>query len=448
MAHASSLELAEIRRDALVARLHERNSRVRSFPMSYQQLGIWFIEQLHPGTPAYHVPLAIEVADAREPDLVQRALDALVSHHAALRTTFGTDELTFEPVQRVHARMSVPMRHSELRTHPDPGAALRQVSHQHATMPFDLEAGPLIRAHLLDLPGQRQRLLITLHHLIADGWSLHLLLRDLEATCAALARHQVPSLSRPLRAYHDWASWQRARATNGWQRHLDYYRKALRGSAAWPALPADMPRPASPTLRAGRHEWTVPRHVLAGLHARARQSRTTLYSVLVACLAIVLHRHSGQEKVVIGTPMANRGAPVLQEIVGYFVNIGVIPVTVTADDTTASLTPQVHGLMLSALSFQDLPFERLVEAIAPSRTRSAHPLFQVMLALQNTPDAWETERLHQPTGAAKFDLTFDAVESPLGLRMDCVYAAELFNHATVIQLCDELMHELSMVAMG
>jgi non-ribosomal peptide synthetase component F len=335
------------------------------------------------------------------------------------------------------------MRHSDLRAAGDPEARLRQLGHAHATTPFDIENGPLIRVRLVELPARRQRLLITLHHLIADGWSLHLLMRDLDAACAALARHQAPALRQPARAYHDWAAWQRASAAQGWARHLDYYRGLLRGSPGWPALPTDWPRPAAPTLEAGRHDWTIPAGVLAGLHARARRDGTTLYSVLVAALAMVLRRYCGQEKVVIGTPMANRAHPVLQEVVGYFVNTGVIPVTVRPGDTAASLIPQVHQIMLNVLSFQDLPFERLVEAIAPNRTRATSPLFQVMLALQNTPDAWQAERLHQPTGAAKFDLTFNAVEAPGGLRMDCVYAAELFARATVASLCHDLTRELT-----
>jgi Condensation domain len=443
MIGASGLEAVDVRRDRLMAQLRERNAHCRAFPMSFQQRGIWFIEQLHPGTAAYHVPLALEFPEPRDPDTVQRAVNAVVAHHPALRTTFGVDGLTFEPIQRVHTRIDVPLHRSDLSALPEPQARVRQLSRRHATTPFDLEDGPLIRAHLLELPGRRQRLLVTLHHLIADGWSLHLLMRDLEAAHDALSRRQAPPLRRPPRDYHDWSVWQRDRAAGSWQPHLDFYGDVLRGSPSRLELPADRPRPAAPTLAAGRHELTIPGCVLADLHARARRAGTTLYAVLLAALAVILHRRTGQDQVVIGTPMANRAHPAMQEVVGYFVNIGVIPVTVTADDTVTSLLRQVHQLMLSALSFQDLPFERLVEALAPERSRAVHPIFQVMLALQNTPDAWETERQQEPTGAAKFDLTFNAVEAPGGLRLDCVYAAELFDPATVVGLCDEFTRVLA-----
>lgn len=443
MIGASGLESVDVKRERLALQLRERNSRFRAFPMSFQQRGIWFIEQLHPGTSAYHVPLALEFPQPRAPHTVQRAIDAVVAHHPALRTTFGMDESTFEPIQRVHARIGVSLDHTDLSMLPDPQPRLRELSHWHASVPFDLEDGPLIRAHLMTLPGQSQRLLLTLHHLIADGWSLHLLIRDLEAAYEAQSRQREPPLRRPPRDYHDWSAWQRERAEEGWQSHLCYYRRVLGGSLSWPTMPTDRPRPAAPTFQAGRHEWIIPASVLAGLHARARSGGTTLYAVLLSALAAVLHRRTGQDKVVIGTPMANRAHPALQEVIGYFVNIGVIPVTVTEGDTVSSLLPQVHRLMLSALSFQDLPFERVVEALAPERRRAAHPIFQVMLALQNTPDAWETERLHEPTGAAKFDLTFNAVEAPDGLRLDCVYAAELFEPHSVVGLCDEFTRALA-----
>jgi hypothetical protein len=443
MIGASGLESVDVKRERLAIQLRRRNSHLRAFPMSFQQRGIWFMEQLLPGTAAYHVPLALDFPEPRDPQTVRRAIDSVVAHHPSLRTTFGMDESTFEPVQRVHARIGVPLQCGDLSALADPLPRMRELSRRHATTPFDLEGGPLMRANLLTLPKQSQRLLLTLHHLIADGWSLHLLIRDLEDAYEAQSRQREPQLRRAPRDYHDWSAWQHEHAGESWQPHLSYYREVLRDSSSWPALPTDRPRPAAPTLQAGRREWIIPGSVLAGLHARARRGGTTLYTVLLSALAAVVHRRTGQEKVVIGTPMANRTHPALHDVIGYFVNVGVIPVTVTADDTLSSLLPQVHRLMLSALSFQDLPFERLVEALAPERRRAAHPIFQVMLALQNTPDAWDTERLHEPTGAAKFDLTFNAVEAPEGLRIDCVYAAELFEPRSVARLCDEFTRALA-----
>jgi hypothetical protein len=442
LADASGLESLQARRERLAAQLRERNALFRAFPLSFQQRGIWFIEQFQPGTAAYHLPFALEFPERRDPQTVRRAIDALVAHHPALRTTFALDELTYEAIQRVHTRLCVPLRYSDLSALADPQDRLRELSRQHATEPFDLECGPLIRVHLLELPGASQRLLVTLHHLIGDGWSLHLVMRDLEACYEALSRRREPALRRPPRDYHDWSVWQREHAWEGWQPHLDYYREALRGASSGRGGPPDRPGPGAPTLQAGRHVWTVPGDVLAGLHAQARGGGTTLYVVLLSALALALHRTTGQGRVVIGTPMANRAHPVVADVIGNFVNIGVMPVTVTAADTVTSLLPQLHRLMISALSFQDLPFERLVEALAPDRRRAAHPVLQVTLALQNTPDAWETERLNEPTGAAKFDLSFNAVEAPGGLRVDCVYAAELFEPATVSRLCDEFTRRL------
>lgn len=448
MTGTSGLGPITARRARLATLLSERNALARAFPMSFQQRGIWFIEQFQPGTAAYHLPLTLDFAEPRDLETWQRAIDAVVAHHPALRTTFGFDETTIEPVQRVHPRMSVPLSHSDLSALPEPQSRLRELSREHTTTPFDLESGPLIRVHLVDLPGCRQRLLVTVHHLVGDGWSLHLLMRDLEGACEALAHGRAPALRRPPRDYHDWSVWQREYADEGWRSHLDYYRDILRGSPAWPGLPTDRPRPAAPTLAARRHEWTIPDRVLAGLQAQARGGGTTLYTVLLAALAITIYRRTAQPKVVIGTPMANRAHPALEEVIGNFVNMGVMPVTVSAADTLTSLLPQVHRLMVSAVSFQDLPFERLVDTLGPDRRRAGGPVLQVTLALQNTPDAWETERFNEPTGAAKFDLSLNAVQAPDGLRVDCVYATELFEPATAVSLCDELTRVLAAAAAG
>ncbi|MGC4804613.1 condensation domain-containing protein [Micromonospora sp. DT233] len=438
-----AFQLRDVRRERVSQLLRARNGRFRAFPMSLQQRGIWFIQQLLPHTTAYLVPLTLPLPQRYDPADVRRAFSAVVAHHPSLRTTFGFDGLTFEPVQRIHTTMAVPVPHSDLSALP-PGeadAAAAELGHRHATTPVDLERGPLIRVRLLDLPAGRQRLLITVHHLIADGWSLHLLIRDLRAALDAARCGRPPALPAAPCAYHDWAAWQRGRPDQDWQPHLAFYRDLLRGVPPTLTLPTDRPRPAEPTQAGGRHVWTVPPRTLSALHERARRGGTTLYCLLLAALAVVLSRHSGQDRVVIGTPMANRTHPDLQDVIGYFVTVGVVPITVTAPG--AALLGQVHRLMVDVLSHQEMPFSMLVEDLAPRRSLGAHPIFQVMLALQNTPDAWETEQLQQPTVEAKFDLTFNAVEAPDGLRIDCVYATEIFDPATVVRLCDEFTRELT-----
>ncbi|MDG4834268.1 condensation domain-containing protein [Solwaraspora sp. WMMD1047] len=438
-----AFELRDVRRERVSRLLRERNSRFRTFPMSLQQRGIWFIQQLLTHTTAYLVPLAVPLPQRHDPEHVRRAVALVVAHHSSLRTTIDIDGLTFEPVQRVHATIAVPVPHTDLSALPpdEAEAAAAELSRREATTPVDLERGPLIRTRLLDLPADRQRLLLTLHHLIADGWSLHLLIQDLLAALAAVRHGRSPMLRRAPCSYHDWAAWQRARSADDWQPHLRFYRDLLRGAPPVLTLPTDRPRPATPTQAGDRHVWTLPPGTLSALHERARASGTTLYCVLLAALAVVLSRHSGQDRVVIGTPMANRTHPALQDVIGYFVTVGVLPVTVTAP--RAALLNQVHRQLVDVLAHQELPFSMLVEELAPPRSLSVHPIFQVMLALQNTPDAWQTEQLQQPVSEAKFDLTFNAVETPDGLRVDCVYATDLFDHATVVRLCDEFTRELT-----
>ncbi len=437
-------EPVDVRRARLAELLRERNSHRRQFPMSFQQQGLWFVEQLYPGSAAYHVPLALRYAPARDPATLRSALSAVVAHHPVLRTTFGVDPIEHTPAQYVHRELPPAWSSGAV----PPEIELAGLIGARVVVPFDLEQGPLLRAHLFERSDGDQTLLITLHHLVADGWSLHLLIRDLDLAYAALAAGQEVKLERPGCDYHDWAAWQHRVGATRWSEHLAFYRRQLDPAPPCLALPTDRPRPAAPTHRAGRHTWTVPTRTLAGLHAVARAGGTTLYVVLLSALAVVLHRWSGQRHIVIGTPTANRAHPALHGVIGYFVNTAVVPIEVGPDDSAAALMSRVHALVLSVLSYQDLPFERLVEALAPARTLAVHPVFQVMFALQNTPQAWATEQHQQPTGAAKFDLTVDSVEAPDGLHLDCVYAAELFDVDTVERVAAQFTAVLVALAAG
>ncbi|HEV2639526.1 MAG TPA: condensation domain-containing protein [Actinocrinis sp.] len=440
----------DVRRRRLAVMLTRRNERYRRFPASFQQQSLWFLEQLDPESPAYHVSLAWDYAEPRDRAVLLRALAALAGRHPTLRTTPAVDQVSYTVVQCVHPDMPLTLGHTDLSglTAAEAQREAAAFGRRHSTVPFDLESGPLLRAHLLDLPGGAQRLLLTMHHMVADGWSLHILTRDFEEFYAAFSAGREPQLAPPACHYHDWASWQRDQGDEGWAEHLAFYRKHLAGAPASIDLPTDRPRPPRPTHEAGCHEWTVSRRTAAALHEHAQKSGTTLYAVLLTALATVLHEWSGQDRVVIGTPVANRTHPALFDTVGYFVNTAVIPVDFRGAQTPETLLQRVHALALSVLDYQSLPFDKLVEDLAPPRSLAAHPVFQVMLALQNTPDAWATEQHRQPAGAAKFDLTFNAVESPDGLHLECVYSAELFDPATVERLCGEFTQTLRELCAG
>ncbi|AXA94112.1 hypothetical protein DPH57_25045 [Massilia sp. YMA4] len=417
-------------------------------PLSYAQQRLWVLQKLGENPAVYNLPFAVELEGAVDVPALQHALDLLARRHAALRTAFVT--VDGEPLCAVATHAALPLQTVSL------ADAAPQAVHDWlvaaAQVPFDLECAPLARATLLHVAPARHVLLLVMHHIIADGWSIGVLSRELSVLYNA-ARRGVPAAlpALPLQ-YSDYARWQRSRAEEGaFDNQLAYWRDRLAHAPAMLALPLDHPRPALPALRGDVLAFTVEPGLLAGLRRLARDGQASLFMVLSAAFGVLLGRYSGQRDLCIGTPIANRHHGELEGLVGFFVNTLVLRLTLEPAHGFEALLAQVRETVLQAFANQDIPFEQVVAASAGARQAGQTPLFQAMLALQNAPqdevalEALSGRVLDVHNGGAKFDLTLDI--TPRGDRLDCrfEYDCALFERATVARLADNLLTLLASI---
>ncbi len=423
----------------------ERVERTGELPLSFAQERLWFLEQLQPGTAAYNVPMPVRLRGPVRPAALAAALREVVRRHQVLRVTFG--ERDGQPVQWVSPPSDLPFPRVDLAAL---AAAAREAEHERLTVeevgrPFDLQRGPVTRALLLRLDPDDHVMILTLHHIAADGWSLGILIHELLALYQAAVAGAPSPLPEPVRQYFDFAHWQR-----GWlqgetlERLLTYWRQALAGLPEVLELPADRPRPPVRSFRGSTLDFAFPAAVARDLKAVARATRTTPFMVLLAGFDALLARYSGQEDFAVGSAIANRNRAEHEGLIGFFVNTLVLRGRPAGGLTFRELLGQVRDVTLGAYEHQDLPFERIVEELQPERNLSHSPLFQVSLTLQNNElpplvlPGLAVESLRPGTVTAKFDLT-DALEERDGtLRGSPEYAVDLFDAPTVKRLTENL----------
>ncbi|HLX07815.1 MAG TPA: amino acid adenylation domain-containing protein, partial [Thermoanaerobaculia bacterium] len=419
----------------------------RETTLSYAQERIWFLEQLAPRTLAYHLSGALRFRGALDAGILRRCLDEIVCRHQVLRTVFPA--AGGRPSHLVLPAKPLDVALVDFSTVPAASAAARVQTRRLMSRPFDLATGPLLRAALLRLGGEETVLLLSLHHIVADGWSVGIFLRELEALYAAFAAGRPSPLPALPMQYHDYARWQR-----GWLtgevvgRHLAYWRQALAGAPAQLPLPTDRARPLTPSHRGGRLSRLLPPPIVEGLRRRARASGATLFMTLLGGWYVLLYRLTGKRDLVVGTPIANRERLEIEGLIGCFINPLALRATLSGSLTWSALAEQVRQVSLAAYAHQDLPFEKLIETLAPQRDLAVTPLFQVALVLQNTGsgagvEAGERvslapgltmERAVLDLQGAKFDLTLDAVEMPQGLELALEFSRDLFDPATARRL--------------
>jgi amino acid adenylation domain-containing protein len=408
-------------------------------PLSFAQERLWFVDRMEVGSATYHMPLFARLEGELDEAALRRTLDELVRRHESLRTSFPlVDGL---PVQRV-----APPAPVELYTHDfsafrddEREEEAAQLIREHARIPFTLETGPLFRVDLARLGEQSHLLLLTLHHVIADGWSLDLLWRELATLYGAFSRGEPSPLAEPPVQYGDFAAWQRAwLAGEVLERQLAYWRRALQGAPPLLRLPTDRPRPEVQTHRAATEIAVLPREAADAVQALARREGATLFMVLLAALDVVLSRLSGDAEVVVGTPIAGRTRAETERVVGLFLNSLALRVDLSGDVDFAGLLRRVRDTTLDAYAHQDVPFEAVLEEIHPERTLDRTPIFQVMLNLANFA-AEAGEGMAALPGlqiygverdgplASKFDITLYAGEIPDGVVLQLVYNPDLFD---------------------
>ena len=410
-------------------------------PLSFAQQRLWFLDQLAPGSAAYNLSGRLRLEGRLDASSLEASLNEIVRRHEVLRTVFVTRD--GEPVQIILPDLRLPLPLIDLTSLPstERETAIRQLCDEEVLRPFDLSTGPLVRARLLrlaKLPREEHVLLLSMHHIVSDGWSMGLLIREVAALYEAYAVGAESPLKELSLQYGDYAVWQRE-----WlqgevlDQQLSYWREQLRGASPVLQLPLDKQRPATSSFHSETLSCNLSKKISEELEALSRGEGVTLFMSLLAAFQLLLWRYSGQEDIAVGTPVANRTRVETEGLIGFFVNTLVLRTDVSGNLTFRELVQRVKETALGAYAHQDVPFEKLVEELAPERNLSFTPLFQVMFALENAPlPEVEAHGLKMRPEAlagdtAKFDLALGIVETPEGLVADWQYRTELFEAATI-----------------
>jgi amino acid adenylation domain-containing protein len=407
--------------------------RGEALPLSFFQERLWFLDQFEPGTATLNMPIAVRLRGTLDADSLARALELLLQRHEALRVRFRNVEGW--PVQEAIPDAALPLAREDLSEFPEDEreATLAERAAAEAARPFDLSEGPLARARLLRLQDADHVLLLTVHHIAADGWSLAVLLDELSRAYDAFSRGQEPPLEPARLQYADFARWQRDRlrgdALDG---SLAYWRHALDGAPPHLELPTDFARPPIQSYCGGRASCCLP-PVLAGrLRRLASRHGATTFMFLLAALDVVLYRWSGQNDIVVGAPVAGRPRLELEAVVGPFLNTLPLRASLASNPTFVQLLGHVRDVAVEAYAHQDAPLEKVLESTASTRDLARTPVFQVMLNLLNFPTEairlpdLTLEVISLPDPPSKFDLTVYVSDEEGGLRLELVYNADLF----------------------
>ena len=423
-------------------------SQERILPLSYAQERLWFLHQLEPESPAYNIPVILQVQGDLDTNALQNSLNALSQRHEALRTIFTV--VDGMPQQTILPQLQVELRTKDLS---NVQAEIRQQElHQHTTsevsQPFNLSVGPLLRALLLRMSECEHILLLTVHHSIVDGWSTSVLVNELNAIYGAIVAGEPVSLPSLPVQYADYALWQRQ-----WlqgevlEQQIAYWRHQLVNAPIVLDLPTDHPRPATQSYRGDTCFIALSPALSQGLYALSQKEAVTLFMTLLAAFQVLLFRYSGQTDIVVGTPIAGRARSELERLIGLFINTLALRVDLSGDPSFHSLLGRVREVCLEAYAHQELPFGKVVEAVQPERSLSHHPLFQVMFIVQNAPmgmqfiasadnegNALRPYPLELGNATTKFDLTVELMDAPEGVHGIVEYNTDLFERETIQRL--------------
>lgn len=415
-----------------------RLPRDKPLPLSFAQQRLWFLDQLDPGSPVYNIASGVRLRGLVNLALVARSVDQIVARHESLRTRFGL--LDGQPVQVVKRHEVFGMTVVDLCGLDEVAreTELERIALEQARLPFDLAAGPLLRVVWSELSEQDHALLITMHHIVSDGWSVGIFMRELWALYEAFAAGEGSPLGELQIQYGDFSAWQRQHLQGeALEKEVSYWREVLQGAPPVLELPTDRPRPLVQSFKGASHRLALSRELTDRLQELSRREHVSLFMMLLAAFNVLLFRYTGQSDVVVGSPVANRARSEVDGLIGFFVNTLVLRTDLSHDPTFREVLRRVRAVTLGAYAHQDLPFEKLVEELHPGRSLSYSPLFQVMFGFQNTPLGLPTggglisQPLRVDRGAAMFDLTLMMVETAQGLRGSLEYRVDMFEAATI-----------------
>ncbi|HEX5733821.1 MAG TPA: amino acid adenylation domain-containing protein [Blastocatellia bacterium] len=446
-------DLSPDEKRALLERLLRKKAREsKSFPLSFAQERLWFLNQLEPGSPFYNVPVAVRLTGRLSIPALKQTLNEIVGRHEILRTYFPTAD--GQPIQVIS-----PARHlalplvdlSELSEAKRDSEARRLISEE-SQYGFDLKQGPLLRMNLLRLGGQDHVLILVMHHIISDGWSMGILVREMAFLYEAFLRDDTSPLPELPIQYADFSAWQRQ-----WlqgevlQQQLSYWKRKLEGAPPVLELPTDRPRPAVQSYRGNIQLLELGRPLSVSLKQLSKQEGVTLFMLMLAAFRVLLYRYSGQQDIAVGTPIAGRNRAEIEGLIGFFVNTLVMRNDIKAERSFKQVIREEKKVVLEAFAHQDVPFERLVLELQPARSLSYTPLFQVMFALEGEPreimnlPGLTLNSFEPDLRIAKFDLTLSVIDSQ-DLAIALEYNTDLFDAETIIRMLGHFRNLLEAVA--
>ena len=417
--------------------------RNQSLPLSFAQQRLWFLQQLDPSNPSYNFPAALRLKGHLNTAALEQTLAEIVARHESLRTTFpATDG---EPVQLIHPPLAPSIVHLEVDE-----ATLHDQIIEHAKQPFDLAAGPLLRVVLFKLSDDDHVLLVTMHHIITDGWSLDVLIKETSALYSAFLT-ATPSLMPALSIqYADFAAWQREwLRSDELSKQLDYWRTALAGAPAALNLPTDLPRPAL-TNKGTTYSFTLPASLSSRIREVSQAENVTLFMFLLAAFKLLLHSYTGQDQIVVGTNSANRNRSEVESLIGVFINDLALSTDLSGSYTFRELLHRVREVTLGAYDHQEVPFEKVLETLRAEQEGDLR-LFQVFFVLQNIP--LSNFKLPELTitpvtiesKTAKFDIGLYMIESGAQIEGVIEYKTDLFYETTIVRTAEDLQKLLEAI---
>lgn len=411
-------------------------SRKNVIPQSFAQQRLWFLAQLFPNNPFYNIPMVISIKGLLNPLILEKSLNEIIDRHEVFRTNFDT--LDGQPIQNITATSTLSLKLQNLSSNQQE-VEIQKLAFEESQKPFDLKQDLLIRAKLLQLKDFDHVLLLTMHHIISDGWSLGILIQELSEIYQAFSTASSPLLPKLNIQYADFAVWQRQKLQGEFlETQLTYWKRQLAAAPSILNLPTDRPRPTVPTFQGETFSFVVSPQLTTKLKALSNRSGTTLFMTLLTAFKVLLHRYTGETNIVVGSPVAGRNRADIEGLIGFFVNTLILHTDVSGNPTFRTLLNQVREVALGAYAHQDVPFEKLVDELSPTRDLSHMPLFQVAFALQDTPEINQLQfsgltlnSLDYDIGTTRLDLEFHLWERSESIEGKCLYSKDLFDAATI-----------------
>ncbi|GJD16860.1 hypothetical protein RIVM261_018160 [Rivularia sp. IAM M-261] len=450
-------ELAERKEDILafirnnnVASLADKQpicpvKRQENLPLSFAQQRLWFLAQLEPDSPFHSIPAAVRLQGKLNIEALQQSFNCIIRRHEALRTNFHTKE--GQAVAVISQEKPLTLSIFDISNLPanQQQVEIKQQAAQEAQQPFDISSDLLLRVKLLRLGEQEHIVLLTMHHIVSDGWSIGILVEELATLYQAFCNGQPSPLPAPPIQYVDFTVWQRQWLQGqALETQISYWLNQLENAPKVLELPTDYPRQAIQTFRGATYSFELSKQLSASLNKLSQQQGSTLFMTLLAGFQILLWRYTGQNDIIVGSPIANRNRAEIEGLIGFFVNTLVLRTNLAGNPSFEELLQRVREVALGAYAHQDLPFELLVEQLQPQRDLSHTPLFQVMFVLQNTPvSALELPGLtltplESDSGTAQFDLTLSMTETESGLVGSFEYNSDLFEQSSIQRMAGHL----------